>query len=315
MGKLWGGRHLAGIFGRPQPTGDPYGEAWLISGYGDEQTSAIDEPFQGLALSQLLSQYGPALMGHKNYERFGARFPLLIKFIDAAQDLSIQVHPSDAVAHELGLESGKTEMWYVLHADPEAALRIGFSRPITPAELEERIHDGSFADVLARHPVQAGDCFLVPAGTIHSICGGTLLLEIQQSSDATFRVFDFNRRDLNGQLRPLHIAQAKRALDYSLRNDYRSAYRPAANCRVEMERTPFFTTSVYSLTRPFRLDLSADRFVVLIGTAGHGRLTWGTGSESLPLRAGSAVLLPAAMSAACVEPLDGPFGFVETFVE
>lgn len=313
MPKLWGGHKLAPLFGVDESTAEPYGEAWLVSGYEGEETPVREGAFEGETLSSLLLVYGTRLLGYKNFERFGHRFPLLIKFIDAAQDLSIQVHPTDEVAHQLGLPSGKTEMWYVLDAAQNASLRIGFNRNLSAEELEMRIHDSSLCDVLATHSIRPGNCFLIPAGRIHSIGAGAFLLEIQQSSDATFRVYDFNRRDAQGRQRQLHIHEAKTALDLTAHDDYQTRYTPAPDRAVTLEQTPFFTTRHYSLTRPMCLDLSADRFVVLVAT--EGRATLCQGEKRFGMRRGDAVLLPAELDGVTLIPAGRNFKFVETFVE
>lgn len=311
--KLWGGRRLSTMFGHDESDGEPVGEAWLMSNYENSETVIRSGSFRGQTLSSLIKIYGKRLMGRNLYERFGHRFPLLIKLIDTYRDLSVQVHPTDRVAHALNLPSGKTEMWYILDAKPKASIIMGFKEKVTPCNLEKYIADDTLCRYLNSQSVTSGDCFLIPAGLIHSIGPGILLLEIQQSSDATFRVYDFNRRDASGQLRDLHIPQAKKALDFSLHDSSHAPYEIVDNAPVLLQRTPFFTTRLYRITDDYALDLSADRFVAIIAIEGEGILT--SGSWQHALRPGDVVLLPAELHDAVVAPSGDAFRFVETYVE
>lgn len=311
--KLWGGRRLSTMFGSDDQDKELVGEAWLMSNYENSETVIRGGAFAGQTLSSLIKVYGKRLMGQSLYERFGNRFPLLIKLIDTYRDLSVQVHPTDAVAHALNLPSGKTEMWYILDAKPNASIIMGFNEKVTPNNLEKHIVDGTLCRYLNSHSVTSGDCFFIPAGLIHSIGPGILLLEIQQSSDATFRVYDFNRRDASGKLRDLHIPQAQKALDFSLHDSSSTPYEKVDNAPVLLQQTSFFTTRLYRITDNYALDLSADRFVALIAIEGEGVLK--SGSWQHTLKVGDAVLIPAELYDAVVAPSGDAFRFVETYVE
>ena len=188
------------------------------------------------------------MLGKANAARFGQEFPLLIKFIDARQDLSIQVHPNDALAWERHKSKGKTEMWYVVDADKGARLRSGFAKQVTPAQYEASVADNTITDLLAEYEIHPGDLFFLPAGRVHSIGAGAFIAEIQQTSDITYRIYDFNRKDADGNTRELHTELAKGAIDYTVLPDYRTHYQKAQDREVELVSCPYFTTSLYDLT-------------------------------------------------------------------
>ena len=190
------------------------GESWEISGVEDNESVVANGPDKGLTLADMVRRYREELVGEANYARFGNKFPLLIKFIDAKQDLSIQVHPADDLAKNVHNSMGKTEMWYVISAQEGAGLYSGFSKQITPDEYVERVENNTIMDVLQFHPVKSGDVFFLPAGRIHAIGKGIFIAEIQQTSDITYRIYDYNRKDANGKGRELHTALAKDAIDY-----------------------------------------------------------------------------------------------------
>ncbi len=259
-------------------------------------------PDAGKTLTELLARDKERLLGSRNYERFGTEFPLLIKFIDAREDLSIQVHPDDRLAWERHRSKGKTEMWYVVAADEGAHLRSGFTRQVTPAEYEKSVADDTITDLLTDHEVRPGDVFFLPAGRIHSIGAGSFIAEIQQTSNITYRIYDFNRRDANGNLRELHTEQAKGAIDYSVEADYRTRYEAVKDRPVELVACPYFTTTLYDLTRPCEIDLAAtDSFLVVMCIEGSGTLTDDQGS-AMPLRQGETVLVPASVKSLSVSP-------------
>lgn len=214
---LWGGDKLAAFKGLSS-TGEPIGESWELSAVPGWESVVADGPDQGLTLSQLLQRYKDSLVGEEVYQRYGDQFPLLIKLIDAKRDLSVQVHPGDELAQRRHGCAGKNEMWYVLETDEGAHIRTGFNRPMSSEELERRLADGTLLDVINSTESRPGDIFYIPAGQIHSIGAGNLLAEIQQSSDITYRVWDYGRRDAAGNLRQLHLQEAREALDYAPRN-------------------------------------------------------------------------------------------------
>ncbi len=298
---LWGGEKIA-TYKQIATDRKQIGESWELSGVEGDVSVVAEGPDAGKTLTELLARDKERLLGSRNYERFGTEFPLLIKFIDAREDLSIQVHPDDRLAWERHRSKGKTEMWYVVAADEGAHLRSGFTRQVTPAEYEKSVADDTITDLLTDHEVRPGDVFFLPAGRIHSIGAGSFIAEIQQTSNITYRIYDFNRRDANGNLRELHTEQAKGAIDYSVEADYRTRYEAVKDRPVELVACPYFTTTLYDLTRPCEIDLAAtDSFLVVICIEGSGTLTDDQGS-AMPLRQGETVLVPASAKSLSVSP-------------
>ena len=269
---------------------------------------------KGMTLPEMVRHYKEELVGEANYARFGDKFPLLIKFIDAKLDLSIQVHPDDALAKKRHNSFGKNEMWYVISADPGAKLISGFSQEITPKEYKERVHDGTFAQVLQSCPIQPGDVFYVPAGRVHGIGAGAFVAEIQQTSDITYRIYDYNRKDKNGKTRELHTAQAVDAINFAdVQDDFRTSYDRVQNEPVEVVACPYFTTSVYDMTEEITCDYSElDSFVIFICVEGACRLRDNEDNE-ITLQAGETVLLPATTQNVTIVP-DQHVKLLETYV-
>ena len=284
-------------------------ESWQISGVPGNET-----PVQGsaspLTLNTLVAEQKEQLVGHANYQRFGNEFPLLIKFIDAHQDLSIQVHPTDEIAHRQGKPRGKTEMWYVMESQPSATLYNGLKMQITPEQYKEMVENDTICDALARYQVHEGDCFFIPAGRIHAIGAGCYLAEIQQTSDVTYRIYDYKRRDKDGNLRQLHTREAAESINYTVLPDYRQQYTPAKNEGQLLVECPYFNTAVYDLDEPMTIDYSElDSFVILIGLKGKGTLT--VDGETVTFKAGETLLLPATAKEVRTE---GSIKFLETYV-
>lgn len=307
---IWGGdkiipfKHLGAQI-------DQVGESWEVSGVKDNETIVKDGEYKGWKLNDLLAQLKDKLVGKANYERFGNEFPLLIKFIDARQQLSIQVHPTDELAQEKGFSRGKTEMWYVMESDPDASLRSGLKKQITPEEYKQMVADDTITDALAEYKVRNGDVFFLPAGRIHSIGAGCFLAEIQETSDVTYRIYDFKRKDKDGNYRQLHTEQAAECIDYHVEQDYQTRYTPGQNQGVEVVRCPYFTTSVYDVNEPMVLDYSElDSFVILIAMEGKGSVC-ADGGEVVSLEAGETVLVPATVGEVTV---NGTLKFLETYV-
>jgi len=314
---LWGGDKIIS-FKHLDASLDHVGESWEISGVSGSETIVADGPDKGKSLNQLLVEQKERLVGRENYERFGDEFPLLVKFIDAQKDLSIQVHPNDEVALRHGEPHGKTEMWYCLgdrdtwgqENKEKPFIYNGLKQKITPERYEQMVGDGTITDALARYDVKEGDVFFIPAGRIHAIGAGTFLTEIQQTSDVTYRIYDYKRKDKNGNYRELHIKEAAESIDYMVLPNYRAGYEPKKNEGVELVECPYFTTSVYDLTEPMTLDYSElDSFVILIAVKGEGRII--CEGEELSFRMGDTVLLPATTKEVRVE---GIVKFLETYV-
>ena len=287
------------------------GESWEISGVKGNETLVAEGEFAGQSLNDVVIALKADLVGKANYERFGNEFPLLIKFIDARQDLSIQVHPTDEIAQKQGKDRGKTEMWYIMDSDPDAKLYSGLKKEITPEQYKEMVENDTICDALAQYAVKEGDCFFLPAGRIHAIGTGCFLAEIQQTSDVTYRIYDFKRKDKDGNYRQLHTKEAAECINYTVENNYRTEYVPVKNQGIALVSCPYFSTAVYDLDEPMTLDYSElDSFVILIGMKGSGTVTDGEGN-TLTFNAGESMLVPATTQTLKVE---GTVKFLETYV-
>ena len=307
---LWGGDKII-PFKHLDSTQERVGESWEISGVKDNETVVSCGPCCGKKLNELVAEMKADLVGKDNYERFGDEFPLLIKFIDARQDLSIQVHPTDEIAHRQGKPRGKTEMWYIMESAPDAKLYSGLKQQITPEEYKKMVQDDTICDALAQYEVKEGDVFFLPAGRIHAIGTGCFLAEIQQTSDVTYRIYDFKRKDKDGNYRELHTREAAESINYTVEQDYRTHYTPKKNEGVQLVSCPYFTTAVYDLDEAMTLDYSElDSFVILIGMKGEGTIADDEGNET-SLKAGETVLIPATTKELKVS---GNVKFLETFV-
>ncbi|RKW02652.1 MAG: mannose-6-phosphate isomerase, partial [Capnocytophaga sp.] len=238
-----------------------------------------------------IEQAPEALLGRAVYKRFGTDFPLLIKFIDAAQDLSIQVHPDDALAKARHNSFGKTEMWYIMEADTDASIIIGFNKNVSREEYQAHLADKTLTQLLHFEKVKHGDMFFIPAGKIHAIGAGVLLAEIQQTSDITYRVYDFDRKDKNGNYRELHTELALDAIDFEQKDDFRKTYTKAENTVNPAVVSPYFTTDYLKINQEMPLTLSGESFHIYMGVAGKGSLQYG--DMELPLEKGQTVLVPA----------------------
>ncbi len=307
---IWGGEKII-PFKHLDTQLDNVGESWEISGVPGNETVVDGGKYDGMPISRLVATLGEKLVGAENHRHFGNEFPLLIKFIDARQDLSIQVHPDDETARRQGRERGKTEMWYIIACDADAKLYSGLKTRLTPEEYSAMVEADTICDALAQYKVQPGDVFFLPAGRIHAIGAGCFLAEIQQTSDVTWRIYDYKRKDKDGNYRELHTAQAARAINYKVENDYRTEYRQKTGEGVNLVSCPYFTTAVYDLDEPMTLDYSElDSFVILIGIKGSGTITDSEGTTAT-LREGETILVPATETTLYVE---GTIKFLETFV-
>ena len=310
---VWGGEKIAPFKGIDTDQHN-IGESWELSGVKDNESVVANGPLAGRTITELIAEYKDRLIGRANYEKTGTEFPLLIKFIDARQDLSIQVHPDDRLAAERHNGSkGKTEMWYVVNADKDAHLMSGLTRAITPEEYVARVADNTITEVLHDYKVSPGDVFFLPAGRIHSIGAGSFIAEIQQTSDLTYRIYDFGRLGLDGKPRELHTELAKDAIDYSVYDDYRTHYTEKKNEETELVSCSYFTTSLLETDRPYRKDLSGlDSFLIVICTAGKGEIVDNEGNRE-SIRQGETVLIPASTASVEFVP-DGEMKILTSFV-
>ncbi len=307
---LWGGDKIV-TFKHLDSQLENVGESWEISGVKDNETIVKEGPLKGKSLNEVVAELKDRLVGKENYQRFGDEFPLLIKFIDARQDLSIQVHPNDEIAHKQGKPRGKTEMWYLMESEPGAKLYCGLKKQITPDQYKEMVDNDTICDALAQYEVKEGDCFFLPAGRIHAIGSGCFLAEIQQTSDVTYRIYDYKRKDKNGNYRELHTKLAAESINYQVENDYRTHYVGRLNKGVSLVQCPYFCTAVYDLNEPMTLDYSElDSFVILIGLKGEGKITDNEGNE-VSIMAGDTLLIPATTETLSVS---GTVKFLETYI-
>ncbi|EEC54150.1 type I phosphomannose isomerase catalytic subunit [Bacteroides eggerthii] len=311
---LWGGDKII-PFKHLNETLPNVGESWEVSAVEGSESVVANGADKGYTLPEMVRKYKDELVGEANYARFGNKFPLLIKFIDAKLDLSIQVHPDDELAKKRHNSFGKNEMWYVIAADKGAKLISGFSEQITPKEYKDRVHNGTFAEVLQTCAIEPGDVFYVPAGRVHGIGAGAFVAEIQQTSDITYRIFDYNRKDKDGKSRELHTSQAIDAINFTdVQDDFRTEYDRIQNEPVEMVASPYFTTSVYDMTEEITCDYSElDSFVIFICVEGACRLTDDNRNE-ITMCAGETVLLPASTQEVTIVPEGERVKLLETYV-
>ncbi|MDR0895922.1 MAG: class I mannose-6-phosphate isomerase [Prevotellaceae bacterium] len=311
---LWGGSKIA-VFKRLDETPDHVGESWEISAVENSESVVANGTDKGLTLTEMIGKYKGDLVGETNYGRFGTKFPLLIKFIDARLDLSIQVHPDDELARKRHNSFGKNEMWYVIAADKGSRLISGFAEHITPKEYKERVHNGTFADVLQTCTIAAGDVFYVPAGRVHGIGAGSFVAEIQQTSDITYRIFDYNRRDTDGKSRELHTGLAVEAINFEdVQDDFRTHYERIPNEPVALVECPYFTTSLYDMTEEICCDYSElDSFVIFICVEGACQLKDDSG-HLVSLRAGETILFPATTQEVTIIPGEEEVKLLETYI-
>ena len=272
--------------------------------------------WKGKDLITVINENPEAILGKAVSEKYQGKLPLLVKFIDAKKDLSIQVHPNDEMAMREHGKMGKSEMWYIIKADEGAHLYAGFKQEITPDEYQQRIADGAITEVLADHQVKAGDVFYLPAGRVHAICGGILLAEVQQSSDVTYRIFDYNRPGMDGKPRKLHTELAAKALDYHIEDNYRTEYDESANKAVQIIDSPYFSVRVMEVSKPFHRNLlKYDSFIITMCIEGDCKIHVRSTGDEILLKQGHSTLIPAAIADYDVIPLNGTTRILDEFID
>lgn len=291
---IWGGSRIPQYKGIETDTQN-IGESWELSAVPGHVSVVDRGPYRGKTLDELVADFGESLLGRANAERYGKKFPLLVKFIDAAQDLSVQVHPGDELARRRHNSSGKNEMWSVIKADEGARIYSGFSHRIDKEEFRRRIADNSIMDVVAAHDSHTGDVFFIPSGRIHSIGAGNLLVEIQQSSDVTYRIYDFDRCDDSGKPRELHTDLAEDAVDFSVSDNYRSY--PEGERIVECENFIVHRLSIADTDAPRLLPHVRDAFTIVVCLDGALMATSEVEGKRVAteIRRGETILFPASM--------------------
>ncbi len=311
--KIWGGQKIRTYLHKDFGSLPNCGETWEISGVKSDVSVVENGRLAGESLADLLVKYKDELVGKKIYERFGNEFPLLVKFIDANEDLSIQVHPDDKLAKERHNSFGKTEMWYVIEADPGSTLIAGFNKELTQEEYLKQFNSGHLTDVLNKEDVKAGDVFFLPAGRVHTIGKGLLIAEIQQTSDITYRIYDFDRVDDKGNKRELHVEEALAAIDYKHYPEYKTKYTPAKDETVHLVSCPYFTTNVLDFDKSTDKDYSnLDSFVIHVCLEGAYELKYN--GESYPVKMGECLLLPNTVDKVELST-DKGFKILESYIE
>ena len=289
--KVWGGNRIKALGFDYDPLPN-CGELWALSGVEGNESVVENGFLAENHINELLEIYMGELIGEKNFDRFGTEFPLLIKLIDAMDRLSIQVHPDDTLAQRRGMENGKTEMWYILAAGEDSEIVDGFEQQVTPDEYKQFLAAGHVESLLHIERPQPGDTFFIPAGRIHAIGKDILLAEIQQSSDCTYRIYDYNRPDADGQLRQLHTEEALDAIDFTPTSDGKTHYTYRPNATTPLAQCPYFTTNLLAIDKPLRKDFSSlDSFVVYLCVEGIAAVN--SMNTVVPLHAGECVLVPA----------------------
>lgn len=290
---LWGGDKLV-AFKRLPACDEPIGESWELSAMPGRESVVADGPDKGLTLTELVQRYGARLVGEDVCRRHGDQFPLLIKLIDAKRDLSIQVHPGDEQAMRDHGCKGKTEMWYVLETDEGATITTGFKRAISPEDFDRHLADNTILETINTVSSHPGDVFYIPSGQIHTIGAGNLLVEVQQSCDVTYRVFDYNRRDANGNLRELHTRQAREALDYDAYNGLMPAAQAVDGVSLLLS-CPFFELRRIDVEDTFALAIPQPHsFIAMMCVGGETQLHV-DGLAPVTLGQGETALIPAAV--------------------
>jgi len=309
---IWGGNKICNFKGI-SPAKNNIGESWEISGVKGNVSIVSNGELKGKGLDELIVEYKKDIVGQYNYERFGTVFPILIKFINTNADVSIQVHPNDKLAKKRHNSFGKTEMWYIIDANPDASVLVGFSKQMTPEKYDKTIANNNFISYLKEYDIQSGDVFLVPAGRVHTVKSGAFFIEIQQTSDITYRIYDYDRVGADGKKRELHTELAKDAIDYTLLDDYRTVYSSEGNKAVVLESTRYFTTELLNLTKNILRDFSKiDSFVIYVCFEGSCKIT-DECNNAVEVKQGESILIPAITQTVNIEP-DKKVNLLETYV-
>ncbi len=310
--KVWGGNKIKsfGFDYSPLPN---CGEMWILSAVKDNESVVSNGFLAENTLNEVLEIYMSELIGEKNYNHFGNDFPLLIKIIDANDKLSIQVHPDNRLARERGMEYGKTEMWYIIEAEPGSEIVDGFSTQVTRDEYHKFLEMGKLEELLHIEHPENGDVFFIPAGRVHALGKGLLLAEIQQSSDTTYRIYDYNRPGSDGKLRQLHTSEALDAINFAVTTDGKTHYNYKPNTTSQLVQCPYFTTNLICIDKPIRKDFAhLDSFVAYICTDGIAAVN--ALDTICPIHAGECVLIPAVADSVELHS-EGPAKLLEVYID
>tara|TARA_B110000259_G_scaffold95399_1_gene110412 strand:+ start:4014 stop:4976 length:963 start_codon:yes stop_codon:yes gene_type:complete len=290
--KIWGGQKLQQILNKPTSSTEA-GESWEISDVEGDTSVVSNGTMTGTSLKSLMELHTTDLLGHKNFQQFGTKFPLLIKFIDAKSDLSVQLHPNDALAKARHNSFGKTEMWYVVQADPDSNLIVGFNQPMTKELYLKHLEAKTLESILNFDTVEAGDTYFIEVGRIHAIGAGVLLAEIQQTSDVTYRVYDWGRVDSKGNHRELHNDIALEAFDFDMPDNYIVNYSRDAQTSTELVSCPYFTTNVLEVKTSLLVENNHDSFMIYMCVEGSAIVK--IEGHQTEFSKGETVLIPAGI--------------------
>lgn len=299
--KVWGGQKINTVLGQDYGPLPNCGEVWVLSGVEENQTEISNGFLEGNELNDLVEVYMGELVGDRIYQKFGNEFPILIKFIDANDWLSIQVHPDDELAAERHNSLGKTEMWYIMDAEKDSELISGFSKKVDKEEYKAHLENNTVKSIMNFEQVKKGDVYYMPAGRVHALGPGILLAEIQQTSDVTYRIYDWDRIDKAGTMRELHTDLALDALDFNVQEKYKSEYEDEKNKTVDVVESPYFTTNMIHLTQAMSKDYSElDSFVIYICPEGSYKIA--VDSVEYHSKMGEAILIPASVEKVEIYP-------------
>jgi mannose-6-phosphate isomerase len=301
--KIWGGEKLKNVLSKDTNL-SKVGESWELSGIEGNESIVSNGFLEENSLKELIEIYMAELVGEKIYEKFGLEFPLLCKYIDAEDVLSIQVHPDDVLSKERHNAYGKTEMWYVLDADKDAEIITGFNQELSKETYLEKFNSGQLKELLNIEKTKAGDVFFIPSGRVHAIGKGILLAEIQQTSDVTYRIYDWDRTDDEGNPRELHTELAVDAFDYKYYSNYKTQYKEEFNQAVNLEDCRYFTTNILNLDKSIETDYSLlDSFIVYMCVEGLAFIELNNGTKE-KINLGETVLIPAITEQVKISPVD-----------
>lgn len=312
--KIWGGSRLKTILNKDFGSLPNCGESWEISGV-EEKISVVENGFlAGNDLQELIEVYMGDIVGDKVYKKFGVEFPLLIKFIDAQQDLSVQVHPNDTLSKKRHNAYGKTEMWYVVDAEEGALINSGFSQEVTKEKYLKYINEGRLSDLLFYEKVKTGDVFFIPAGRVHAIGKGVLVAEIQQTSDVTYRIYDYDRKDEHGNTRELHNDLAVDAIDYSYSKEYKTKYETELNESSQVVSCEYFTTNILEFDKELDKNYNQlDSFIIYMNL--EGEIEIGYEGGKIKVNKGETILIPASLESFRLKPITGKARTLEVYIK
>lgn len=312
--KIWGGDRIKTVLGKDFSPLPNCGESWELSSVEGNISEITNGFLAGNNITELVEVYMGDLVGDKVYKKFGIEFPLLFKFIDAHDDLSIQVHPDDETAKKRHRAYGKTEMWYVIHAEKGARINSGFNRQLTRSEYEEYLENGKLDEILQFDETFAGDVFFIPAGRVHAIGKGVLLAEIQQTSDVTYRIYDYDRKDAAGNLRELHNDLATGVIDFTYLDDYKTSYAVQKNESSELVSCEYFTTNLLTFSETVEKDYNRiDSFIVYMAIEGSFSILYEGGEENVSK--GETVLIPASIETFRLKPASAEVILLEVYIK